>query len=102
MDHPFDDLARSLGSTSISRRRAVKLAFVAAVGSVLGLRARPAHAGHCATERVCKNIKGTMTCVRPFGGDQNPAEDCKCAPDAKEGDGCIQARPHCGSSDKPC
>ena len=30
MDHPFDDLARSLGSTSISRRRAMRLAVVAA------------------------------------------------------------------------
>ena len=101
MDQSFDDLARSFGTT-MSRRRALKLMVVAAFGTALGLRARPASAAHCATERTCKNINGTMTCVRPFGGDTNPSQDCKCAPDAKEGDGCIQAREHCGSSDNPC
>ncbi len=101
MDSAFDDLTRSLGSASLPRRRALKLMGVAVLGTAFGLRPRSASAGHCATERVCKSASGTMTCVRPFG-DQSPSEDCKCAPGAKEGDGCIEARPHCGSSDKPC
>lgn len=101
MDTPFDDLARGLAAP-MPRRRALVMLAAGALGATLGLRPRRASAGHCATERTCKNIKGTMTCVRPFGGDTNPSEDCKCAPDAKEGDGCIDAREHCGSSDKPC
>ncbi|MGH8999324.1 MAG: hypothetical protein ACRDY7_08035 [Acidimicrobiia bacterium] len=100
-DTPFDDLARGLAA-SMPRRRALLLMAATAVGATLGLRPQRANAGHCATERTCKKIKGKMTCVRPFGGDQNPSEDCKCAEDAKEGDGCISAREHCGSSDKPC
>ena len=101
MDKPFDDFTRALGTT-MPRRRAMLLFATTAVGAALGLRPQRASAGHCATERTCKDIDGKMTCVRPFGGDKNPSQDCKCAPDAKEGDGCIEARPHCGSSDNPC
>ena len=101
MDSRFDDLTRAMGAP-LSRRRALALIGASVLGAALGLRPRPASAGHCATERTCKMHKGKLICVRPFGGDMNPSEDCKCAPDAKEGDGCIQARPHCGSSDNPC
>lgn len=101
MDTPFDDLTRSMGA-QLPRRRALGLLAATLAGAVLGLRPRPASAGHCATERTCKKRNGKLVCLRPFGGDENPSEDCKCAPDAKEGDGCINARPHCGSSDNPC
>lgn len=101
MDTPFDDLARNLAAP-MPRRRALAVMGASVMGLMLGLRPRRATAGHCATERTCKNINGTMTCVRPFGGDNNPSKDCKCAPGAKEGDGCVQLREHCGSSDNPC
>ncbi len=101
MDSRFDDVTRALGAP-LPRRRALGLIGAATLGAVLGLRPRPASAAHCATERTCKMHQGQLICVRPFGGDTNPSKDCKCAPDAKEGDGCIEARPHCGSSDNPC
>jgi hypothetical protein len=101
MDSRFDDVTRALGAP-MPRRRALGLISAATLGAVLGLRPRPASAAHCATERTCKMHQGKLICVRPFGGDMNPSKDCKCAPDAQEGDGCIEARPHCGSSDNPC
>ena len=101
MDSHFDDLTRALGAP-LPRRRALALIGASVLGAALRLRPRPASAGHCATERTCKMHQEKLICVRPFGGDTNPSQDCKCAPDAKEGDGCIQARPHCGSSDNPC
>jgi len=95
MDTPFDDLARSLAAP-LPRRRALALFAVTALGAALGLNPRPASAGHCATERVCRGGK----CIRPFDGSES--QDCKCPAGAKDGDGCVDARPHCGSSDNPC
>lgn len=106
MDRAFDDLTRSFG-TPMSRRRALALFAATAVGAALGLRPKQASAGHCGTERVCevRKVDGedVKACWRPFGGKQNPSEDCKCKPGSPgKGEACIDARPHCGSSDNPC
>ena len=103
MDEPFDDLARRYAAAPMSRRRALVLMASAAAGAALGIRPRRAAASHCGTERVCEVRNGNKACWRPGGADAKPSEDCKCAPDSPgKGEGCIDARPHCGSSTKPC
>ncbi|MDQ3945782.1 MAG: hypothetical protein M3357_11640, partial [Actinomycetota bacterium] len=65
MDSRFDDFTRALGAP-LPRRRALALIGASVLGAALGLRPRPASAGHCATERTCKkNDKGDLVCVRP-------------------------------------
>ena len=102
MDEPFDDLARRFAASPMSRRRALVLMASAAAGAALGIRPRRAAANHCGTDRVCDVRNGTKACYRPFGGDNNPSSDCKCAEGSPgKGERSVAAKPHCGSSDKP-
>lgn len=103
MDEPFDDLTRRYAAGSLSRRRAIGLFMAAVAGATLGVRPQRASAGHCGTDRICTTRNGKKACYRPFGGDNNPSQDCKCADGSPgKGEGCVDARPHCGSSDHPC
>jgi hypothetical protein len=109
MDEPFDDLTRGM-AMPMSRRKALAVFAAGTAAAMLGLRPQRAYAGHCGTERVCEtrtvNGKDVTDCWRPFGGDLNPSKDCKCNPANMPKPGqrtpCIDRRPHCGSSDKPC